>query len=105
MYTPQKQEIHFYSIPDVGIRPLKIKTTTLQLSEGTLDYLDFYPVQGLICHGISFPAQNWREESRGDLTRERPFSRKAYEILRPTMQDFIKKHHAIYVEGAKKELS
>lgn len=103
-YTPKKQEIYFHSIPDVGIRPLKIKTTTLQLSEGTLSYIDFDILQDLIGHGISFPAQNWRKESWDDLKKERLFSKAAYQKMRPIMQDFIKNHHDIYVREANKIL-
>lgn len=95
-YDPIIHEIRFNSNPQSGIRPLKIKTTSLCLSYGVFQAVDYTIIQNYGCRGISFPAQKWRKESLDELERGGEFWNGAYMWFRDEGQKIIQKHDLLY---------
>ncbi|MBL8677031.1 MAG: hypothetical protein JNJ47_06395, partial [Alphaproteobacteria bacterium] len=91
--------LDFKSLPEKGIRPLRIRTTPLQISTITLmHFLDGDWFQYFITHGIEFPAQRWIKDFDKKLESGGKWHKEMYSWFRPEVQKILKIHHALGME-------
>lgn len=100
------QEIYFHSgLEDFGVRPLKIKTTPIHMSYGTMKALDYSLTEDFLCSGVCFPAQKWRNECLDELKKGGLCSKFANALFRRLLQPIIKEHDNFYKTEVAKTLN